>query len=79
MEQQFGKKPLLTKQEPICLSGDVVSLFVPKNIPGWKVSTEGTTKVRDHVFLSCDMSKYTWYMHGVQYTVAAYKSDGSPY
>ena len=47
MEQHFGKKPVLTKQEPLCLSGDVVSLFVPKHVPGWKISADRTTKVRE--------------------------------
>lgn len=76
MEQQFGKKPLLTKQEPICLSGDVASLFVPRNVPGWKVSADRTTKVREclHVFLgivNCCASG--------QYIFAAHESSGSPY
>jgi len=51
VEQQFGKKPLLTKQEPVRLSGDVVSLFVPKNVPGWKISTDRTTKVRSYILI----------------------------
>lgn len=48
MEHQFGQKPFLTKQEPICLSGDIVSLFVPKNVTGWKISTDRATKVREY-------------------------------
>lgn len=60
VEQQFGKKPLLTKQEPVCLSGDVVSLFVPKNVPGWKVSTDRTTKVRSCVHILWHEQVYAW-------------------
>ena len=56
MELHFGKKPLLTKQEPLCLSGEVVSLFVPKNVPGWKVSADRSTKVRENAFMSSHSS-----------------------
>ena len=82
MEQQFGKKPLLTKQEPICLSGDVASLFVPRNVAGWKVSADRTTEVRECL---CVFLYHIMWVGIVncctsgQYIFAAHESDGSPY
>lgn len=49
MEQLFKKNLLPTKHEPVHLSDDVVSLSVPGSIPGWKVSADRTTRVREYI------------------------------